>query len=27
VASCRTERSRRDCPILEALAAGEKEEP
>ena len=27
VASCRTERSRRDCPILEALAAGEKEQP
>ena len=27
VASCRTERSRRECPILEALAADEEPQP
>ena len=27
VASCRTERSRRECPILEALAADEEQRP
>lgn len=27
VASCRTERSRRECPILEALAGGEERSP
>ncbi len=27
VASCRTERSRRECPILEALAAEEEQRP